>query len=55
MGRQKKQNNRFKKQHFLNRLNKITDLKSESKGVNKKNLHGIISKKKLLGDNAKIT
>jgi hypothetical protein len=36
-------------------LKKITDLKNESKGVNKKKLHGVNSKKKLLGDNAKIT
>jgi hypothetical protein len=34
---QAKKNNRFKKQHFLNRLNKITDLKSTSKRVNQKN------------------
>jgi hypothetical protein len=32
---EKKQNNRFKKQHFLNWLDKITDFKSASKGVNK--------------------
>jgi hypothetical protein len=30
------QNNQFKKQHFLNPLNKITNLKSASKGGDKK-------------------
>jgi hypothetical protein len=30
------QKNRFKKQHFLNQLNKITDLKSTSKEVPQK-------------------
>jgi hypothetical protein len=30
--------NRFKKQHFLNRFNKITDLKSVPKGVKQKKI-----------------
>jgi hypothetical protein len=50
-------NNRFKKQHFLNRVNKITDLKSASKGVNQKNkfCRGVISKKIITGGKAKLT
>jgi hypothetical protein len=46
--------NRFKKQHFLNRFNKLTDLKSVPKGVKqKKKLQGGILKKFFVGDKAK--
>jgi hypothetical protein len=46
----KKQNNRFKKPHFLNRLIKITDLKSASKGRVQKIQHckGRVKRKKII-------
>jgi hypothetical protein len=48
--KKKKQNNQFQKQHFLNRLNKIADLKSVSKRVNQKKIAGDnLKKNKLQG------
>jgi hypothetical protein len=44
----KKQNNQFQKQHFINRLNKIADLKSVSKRVNQKKIAGDNLKKNKL-------